>query len=194
MKRWATGLVMLCLCACYFQTAHHADSSDTPPSDAPAPASGEAVQTLRVQVRSRLERGEPLDALRLLRSQTPEGRTAATFATEYEQSLLLGMRQGQELFAKEDFYLAGKHFRSLLELYPHTLSPAGRIPAQQIAQRLSDCSDGLMAKGLAEYRAGRLEEAIAFWKATLALDPKRHEAKKAIETSTVQLRNLKQRQ
>jgi cytochrome c-type biogenesis protein CcmH/NrfG len=48
-----------------------------------------------------------------------------------------------------------------------------------------------MARGLAAYRAGEMQQAIDFWTALLVFDPERTEAKKAIETSSTQLRNLK---
>jgi hypothetical protein len=45
----------------------------------------------------------------------------------------------------------------------------------------------LMEKGLADYRQGRLKEAIATWRQILAYDP----AARSVKTATTQLKNLK---
>ena len=47
-----------------------------------------------------------------------------------------------------------------------------------------------MARGLAAYRVGQMREAINFWSALLVFNPERTEAKKAIDTCSIQLRNL----
>lgn len=52
-------------------------------------------------------------------------------------------------------------------------------------------SEKLMEKGLAEYRQGRLESAIATWRQILAYDPSHAEASKSVGTATTQLENLK---
>ena len=52
-------------------------------------------------------------------------------------------------------------------------------------------SDKLMEKGLADYREGRLESAIATWRQILAYDPSHEEASKSLRTATIQLENLK---
>jgi len=49
----------------------------------------------------------------------------------------------------------------------------------------------LMEKGLADYREGRLEKAIATWRKILAYDPTNEEANKSVKTATTQLENLK---
>jgi tetratricopeptide (TPR) repeat protein len=52
-------------------------------------------------------------------------------------------------------------------------------------------SDKLMEKGLADYREGRLESAIATWRQILAYDPSHEEASKSLRTAITQLENLK---
>jgi tetratricopeptide (TPR) repeat protein len=52
-------------------------------------------------------------------------------------------------------------------------------------------SSTLMEKGLADYRQGRLESAIATWRQILAYDPSHEEASKSVRTATTQLENLK---
>lgn len=194
MKRWQgliCALLPVILGAC----------ASTPP--APPPRHGtsttsarkqvEVLQVLRPQVRSCLDRGDYLSALRLLRGQAATAGAAAGFTEEYDLALRLGMRHGQGLLEKGEFHEGGIRFRRMLDLYPHSLASQCTVSTGQISQRLGDCSNQLMAKGLAEYRAGQLQQAIGTWEALLSFDADRTEAKKAIETCTVQLRNLGQR-
>jgi len=48
----------------------------------------------------------------------------------------------------------------------------------------------MMEQGLEEYRRGSLESAIRKWKVLLTIRPGHQEAKKALDTATVQLQTL----
>jgi tetratricopeptide (TPR) repeat protein len=149
------------------------------------------MQTLRPQIRSRLEQREFLKALRLLQQGVNSGASESSLAEEYRLALQGGMNYSEELSGKEQFSECGIYSRQLLNLYPHNLSVRSGVSAEQIRQKLNFCSDQLMARGLAAYRAGEMQQAIDFWTALLVFDPERTEAKNAIETSSTQLRNLK---
>ncbi len=62
-----------------------------------------------------------------------------------------------------------------------------------LVARLKDCSSNLSQHALAEYRKGNLAEAISIWKSILAFDPGDEIYVKAIDTATVQLKNLQQK-
>lgn len=49
----------------------------------------------------------------------------------------------------------------------------------------------MMQRGLIDYRKGNLSDAITIWKEILKLNPDHTEAKQALRTATVQLKNLK---
>jgi hypothetical protein len=149
------------------------------------------VQTLRPQIRFRLEQREFLKALRLMQQEVNGGTSEASLAEEYRLALRGGMNHIEELLKKEQFSKCGVYSRQLLNLYPPSLTAISDVPAEQIRQKLNFCSDQLMASGLAAYRAGEMQQAIDFWTALLVFDPERTEAKNAIETCTIQLRNLK---
>ncbi|HEX9021606.1 MAG TPA: hypothetical protein VF903_10150, partial [Nitrospirota bacterium] len=59
--------------------------------------------------------------------------------------------------------------------------------------RLEDCGSHLSQRALAEYRKGNLAEAISIWKSILAFDPANGSIMKAIDTATIQLKNLQQK-
>ena len=149
------------------------------------------LQTLHSQIRSRLEQREFLKALRLLQQEVNGGTSEASLAEEYRLALLGEMSYIEDMSIIEQFSECGISSRQLLNLYPHSLPAISGVSVGQIRQKLNFCSDQLMAKGLAAYRAGDMQQAIDFWTALLVFDPERIEAKKAIETSSIQLRNLK---
>jgi tetratricopeptide (TPR) repeat protein len=68
----------------------------------------------------------------------------------------------------------------------------GGVPTRSsLADALKACSTGLTNVGLAEYRKGNLESAIALWNGILAFDPGNTEIRKAVETTKAQLGKLK---
>ena len=149
------------------------------------------VQILRPQLRSLLERREFLKALRTMQQEVNLGLSESSLAEEYRLALRGGMNYSDELSGKGKYSECGIYARQLLNLYPRSLPAFSGVSAEQIRQRLNGCSDQLMAKGLEAYRAGQMQEAINLWTALLAFNPERTEAKKAIETCSIQLRNLK---
>lgn len=149
------------------------------------------VQILRPQLRSLLERHEFLKALRLMQQEVKLGLSESILAEEYSLALRGGMNYSDELSGKGQFSECGIYSRQLLNLYPHSLPALSGVSAEQISQRMNSCSEELMAKGLAAYRAGQMQQAINFWTALLVFNPERADAKKAIDTCSIQLRNLK---
>ena len=70
-------------------------------------------------------------------------------------------------------------------------APGGGLSRQGLEESLRVCSSGLTNGGLAEYRKGNLEGAIALWDGLLAFEPGNAEIKKAVETAKAQLGKLK---
>jgi len=56
---------------------------------------------------------------------------------------------------------------------------------------METCANRLMEQGIVEYRRGRLESAIRKWKGVLTITPGHQQAKKSIDTATIQLQELK---
>lgn len=149
------------------------------------------LQTFRPEIRSLLERREFLKSLRLMQQAVNLGLSEASLREEYTLALRGGMIYSEELSKKERFSECGIYLQQLLNLYPRHLTDLSGVSAGEIRQKMNFCSDQLMIKGLAAYRAGQMQEAINFWKALLVFNPERTEAEKAIETCSIQLRNLK---
>jgi hypothetical protein len=58
---------------------------------------------------------------------------------------------------------------------------------------LTECSDRLSRLALTQYRQGNLTAAISLWKSILEFEPGNAGAKKAIDTASTQLKNLRQK-
>jgi len=103
---------------------------------------------------------------------------------------------GAKALAAKDYALAGKIDGLLLknlETVEGLGAPAGRGASDrnELTEALRVCAAGLTNLGLAEYRKGNLERAIALWEGLLAFDPGNAEIKKALQTAKAQLGQLK---
>ncbi len=103
-------------------------------------------------------------------------------------------RAADEAFSKEDFASSGQAYYVLQKNNSDCREPF-RTPRDKglLRARLEDCSSHLSQYALAEYRKGNLAEAISIWKSILAFDPNNERCMKAIETATIQLKNLQEK-
>ena len=95
-------------------------------------------------------------------------------------------------FNREDFAQAGPVYRVLLDNYSHVkdLITSSSFDKDFLISRINTCSKNLNEKGILKYREGNLREAISIWNNILIFDPENVEVRKAIDTATVQLKNL----
>ena len=97
-----------------------------------------------------------------------------------------------EAFTREDFASSGRAYFVLLKNYPHyqELIPELSFDKGFLHARSEDCRSHLSQGALADYRKGNLAKAISIWKSILAFDPNNSGIAKAIDTATIQLKNL----
>jgi len=88
---------------------------------------------------------------------------------------------------------AGKRWAGTMRFLSHPALKTGMpaISKAGLKGSIDKVTAQLMEKGLADYREGRIEEAIATWRNILAYDPTNEEANKSVKTATTQLENLK---
>jgi tetratricopeptide (TPR) repeat protein len=145
------------------------------------------VSPLHRKVVSLLEKKNYRQAIELM-----NGRSLDGVEKEYVLAIngLLGVGDGA--FSRGDYASAGRAFKVVLDAYPAEPSLRERVghDPKQIKSNLETCANRLMEQGLEEYRRGRLESAIRKWKGVLAINPGHQQAKKSIETATVQLQTL----
>lgn len=100
---------------------------------------------------------------------------------------------GAKALAAKDYAQAGKDFGLLLKYAASSGGPGAGTGSnrKEMDEAIKLCSANLTKRGLAEYRKGNLDKAIAVWESLLIFDPDNVEIKKAVETAKAQLGKLK---
>ena len=98
-------------------------------------------------------------------------------------------------FEKGDFALSGKIYHVLLKSVRQANGISVRLSftKKSLTERLDECRSALSQQALGQYREGNIGNAISLWKKVLSFDPGNTSIKKAIDTATTQLKNLKQK-
>jgi len=102
-------------------------------------------------------------------------------------------KSGDDAYRQGKLGEAGKRWAATMRFLSHPALKTGlpAISKAGLKGSIDKVTAQLMEKGLADYRKGRLEEAIATWRNILAYDPTNEEANKSVKTATTQLENLK---
>jgi len=153
---------------------------------------GQQQAILRNKVAALLEKKNYRRAIELMTDGHQPGSPPARMGREYVAAINGLAAAGEESLSRGDYAVAGQSFKLALESYPTEPSLRERMmrDPKQLKKQMDTCSNRLMEQGLMEYRRGNMENAIRKWKELVAFDPGHHEAKKALETATAQLRAL----
>jgi len=145
------------------------------------------VSFLRRKVVSQLEKKNYRQAIELMNGRNHEG-----LEKEYIQALNGLLEEGDNAFSHGDYVVAARSFKTVLDAYPAAHSSRERLShdPKQIRYNLEICINRLMEQGIEEYRRGRLENAIRKWKDVLTISPGHPQAKKSLDTATIQLQTL----
>ena len=97
-------------------------------------------------------------------------------------------------FNVADYLSAGKIYNILVRYYQdfNGFSKLLSFERSYLISKLANCKAYLSENGFREYRKGNLKEAIELWKGYLAIDPKNATIRKALNTATLQQKNLEQ--
>lgn len=146
------------------------------------------IPPLRKKVIALLEKKNYRQAVELMAGKNREG-----LEKEFVLALNGLLEAGNDAFSAGDYPAAGRAFKGALGAYPAEPALRDRIShdPKRIRALLETCLNRMMEQGLEEYRRGNLESAISKWKMLLAIRPGHKEAKKALDTATVQLQNMK---
>ena len=100
-----------------------------------------------------------------------------------------------EAFKRRDFASSGRAYYVLLKNYSYcpALFKKPSFDKGFLHDRLEHCNSYLSKRALALYREGNLSEAITIWKSILEFDPNNAVIMKAIDTATIQLKNIQQK-
>ncbi len=103
------------------------------------------------------------------------------------------IENGMEYYAVGDYGRAGIAFTKAVDNFPSNRGLMSRIKSspREINTYLKTLTDKLMEEGLKEYRSGNLGNAISTWRKIIDYNPGNSEANKMIDTTTIQMKNLK---
>jgi len=145
------------------------------------------VPLLRRKVVSLLEKKHYRQAIESMNGKNREG-----LEREYILAVNGLLEVGTDAYSSGDYAAAARNFKVVLNAYPVEPSLRDRVShdPKRIRALLEACVNRMMEQGLEEYRRGNLESAISKWKVLLAVRPGHQEAKKALDTATIQLQTL----
>jgi len=145
------------------------------------------VPLLRRKVVSLLEKKHYRQAIESMNGKNREG-----LEREYILAVNGLLEVGTDAYSSGDYAVAARTFKVVLNAYPVEPSLRDRVShdPKRIRALLEACVNRMMEQGLEEYRRGNLESAISKWKVLLAVRPGHQEAKKALDTATIQLQTL----
>ncbi len=148
------------------------------------------------QFRQELESGNYAKAVAIYQSVFKNYPEDKAVKDRYAKGIAEIGETGARALAAKDYALAGKIDGLLLTNLDSCEGVAGAaagggLSKEALTEALRVCSTALTNAGLAEYRKGNLENAIALWDGLLAFDPGNAEIKKAVETARAQLGKLK---
>lgn len=145
------------------------------------------VSILRRKVASLMEKKHYLQAIESMNGRNREG-----LEREYILAVNGLLETGNDAYSSGDYATAARSFKGVLNAYPAELLLRSRASYDPKRTRalLENCMNRMMEQGLEEYRRGSLESAINKWRALLSIRPDHQEAKKALDTATVQLQAL----
>lgn len=139
-----------------------------------------------------VEKEEFARALEVIKGQVKSGKSELSFRNQYVASLNGLARKGVRLFSEKDYAPAGINFRKVMNHFPthRAIWADMHYSPEDIRSYIKTCAEKLMEEGLMEYRKGNLEKAISIWETILKFNSTYSEAKRTIDTATIQLKNL----
>jgi tetratricopeptide (TPR) repeat protein len=145
------------------------------------------------QARQAFEAGDSDNAIEVYAIRHLENPNDADWTAGFISILEDIKRIGDGAFSKENFVLAGRTYSSLFKNFKsfEKFGTSLSFSEKSLDERMKVCRTELHKKALEQYRKENLTEAISIWQGLLTFDPDNVEAKKAIETATIQLKKIK---
>ena len=163
----------------------------SPPAVKKAPA--EERSLLLAKAGRLLESGSHAPALDTFKRARKKYRSDKTVIDAERKAFESIYRDAVASLEVRECSLAGASYYLLNDRLPALGDLAGGLSfsSEDVAGGLDECRRMLALKGLEEYRRGNLGAALTSWESLLGFDPGNEEIRKAVETSKVQLEELK---
>ena len=148
---------------------------------------------IRERLEDLIQNRDYTTAVDLIMAEVENGKYETTYDGLYVASINGLIKSGMEYYAKGDYGRAGITFTKAINNFPSSRSLEARIKSspREIKSYIKKLTDKLMGEGLKEYRSGNLGNAISTWRKIVEYHPDHSEANKMIDTTTIQMKNLK---
>lgn len=139
-----------------------------------------------------LDRRQYDEALNLITWDIKGGKDELIYANEYSRAINGLIFQGKKHLGSGEYEKSGSVFRRVLDDLPKNILLQNKVVGkkEKIKGYILLSSEKLMEEGLERYREGNLGEAVLIWKKILKFNPDFAEAKRAIETASIQIDSL----
>lgn len=144
------------------------------------------------QAHLHLRAGDFEKTIEIYREIYQQNSKDARVRKSYTKAIEAIKKNADQAFERKDFASAGRVYDILWRNYSHfpDMKPSVSWGIKILEDRMQNCKTFLYEKALDQYRSGNLSDATAIWKSILEFDPENAKIKKAIDTATIQLRNL----
>ncbi len=142
--------------------------------------------------RQRLASGDLQGALDIYKAAHAKNSENKTLLESYVKTIEEVKTSADKSFNDNNPVNGGMMYGLLLKNYPHFKGFFQMLSftRESLTTRIANCSASIYKKGLEQYRNGNLENAISVWKNAAAFDPGNPDIKKAIDTTSIQLKSL----
>jgi len=161
----------------------------TEPTEVPRKHHIQALQ----EARRLLNEQNYAKTIAFIQNEIANGMSEQVFSSEYLQAANESLDQAERLMKLGQISKAAVIFKSIQDSYPKTpaLQKQVMLSLAQVTEKVDFCAEQLMTAGLAAYRSGEFSAAIDIWQQVLEFMPQHQEAKDSIQTTQLQLSNLK---
>ena len=150
-----------------------------------------AAQAARL-AKSKMDAGEYQEAIDIYHVAHQNHPQNQAILKEYAQSIEKLKSLADELFNREDFVSALRHYAILIKNYPSAGEAGIKLSFSnaRIEKQFSISKKMISRQGFEEYRKGNLSQAIALWQALIDIDHNDPDIKRALKTAKLQQKNL----
>lgn len=151
------------------------------------------ASSLQAKIALLLEKKQYRAALEAMASYSRYNQPSRGMEREFVAAINGLVETAEDALARNDYLCAGQSLRWALAAYPADkgLRHKIRSGARRMRIGLESSAAKLMDQGMQEYRQGALDRAIRIWQGILTFDDGNGEARKAIETATIQKKSLR---
>ena len=188
-----TLTVMLTACGTLPHETTYSPKQNTQTPTEASISSAQYSELARQHARQLLAKQDYLGAINLIQDEIRKGIDEQAMGKEYLQAANSSLAQA-DTFLKQGYYpKAALIFKTVQESYPQSLGLQKQVTASpmQLADKLNLCTEKLMEEGLVAYRSGEFAIAINVWEQVLGINPQHQVAQNSIQTTQLQITNLK---